>query len=150
LVLDPGLFTVTCAGVANGTACNDGNACTLGDQCSAGVCAGTAITAPAEVAGVSFLNDKATVVWNASADAGASYDVVRGLLAALPVGPGGGDELCAANDLTTTTFTDTAPVAQGDGFWYLVRAANACSGGTYGNDAPHGGPPSARVTNTCP
>jgi hypothetical protein len=148
-VLDPGLFTVTCAGVANGTACNDGNACTTGDHCSAGVCTGTAVTAPGEVASVSFQNDGATISWNASADAGAVYDVVRGRLATLPVGPGGGDEVCGANDLTTTTFTDTTPVAVGDGFWYLVRAANSCTQGTYGNDAPPVGPPSVRVTTTC-
>ena len=148
-VLDPGLFSVTCAGVANGTACNDRNVCTLSDHCSAGVCTGTVVAAPGEVAVVSFSNDRATFAWNVSADVGAVYDVVRGRLATLPVGPGGGDELCAANDLTTTTFTDTDPVAQGDGFWYLVRAANSCTQGTFGNEAPPGGPPSARVTNTC-
>ena len=148
-VLDPGLFTVTCAGVANGTACNDGNACTTADHCSAGVCTGTAVTAPAEVAGVSFLSDRATIAWNASADVGAVYDVVRGHLATLPVGPGGGDELCAANDLTTTTFTDTEPVAPGDGLWYLVRAANSCAIGTYGYEGRHGVPMVQRFTTTC-
>jgi hypothetical protein len=143
------LFTATCAGVASGTACDDGNACTLGDQCNAGTCVGTAITAPGEVSGVGFLSDRATIAWVASADAGAVYDVVRGRLAALPVGPGGGDEVCAANDLATTTFTDTEPVPEGDGLWYLVRAANSCAKGTYGNAVPYGGPPLARVTNTC-
>ena len=40
--LDHGLFSVTCAGVANGTACNDGdNACTPTDTCQGGVCVGT-------------------------------------------------------------------------------------------------------------
>jgi len=98
---------------------------------------------------VCFQNDRATFSWNASAVVGAVYDVVRGHLSTLPVGPGGGDELCAANDLTTTTFTDNEPVSQGDGLWYLVRVANSCTSGTYGNDAPPVGPPAARVTTTC-
>jgi hypothetical protein len=148
-VLDPGLFTVTCAGAANGIACNDGNACTTADHCSAGVCTGTAVPAPGEVAGVGFLADGATIVWDPPGGTGIVYDVVRGRLAALPVGPGGGDEICAATDSTTNAFTDTDPVPEGDGFWYLVRAANSCAPGSYGNDAPPGGPPTARVTNTC-
>ncbi len=38
--IDNGLFTVTCAGVVDGTACDDGNACTQADTCQAGVCVG--------------------------------------------------------------------------------------------------------------
>src|SRR6185369_4774995 len=55
VVLDPGLFTVTCVGAANGTACNDGNACTAGDQCQGGTCTGTiSLQVPAEVANLRF------------------------------------------------------------------------------------------------
>ena len=40
--LDHGLFTVTCAGAANGTPCTDGeSACTPIDTCQGGVCVGT-------------------------------------------------------------------------------------------------------------
>jgi hypothetical protein len=43
--LDHGLFTVTCLGAANGTACNDGDdVCTPTiDSCQGGVCVGTSI-----------------------------------------------------------------------------------------------------------
>ena len=33
-----------CAGIANGTACNDGNACTTGDSCQIGLCQGATAT----------------------------------------------------------------------------------------------------------
>jgi hypothetical protein len=38
--IDHGLFSVTCAGASDGTACSDGNACTQTDTCQAGVCTG--------------------------------------------------------------------------------------------------------------
>jgi hypothetical protein len=37
----PGLFSVTCAGAANGTHCDDGNACTQTDVCQSGSCVGS-------------------------------------------------------------------------------------------------------------
>ena len=42
---DDGLFTVTCAGTADGTPCDDGeNACTPVDTCQGGVCVGTPLS----------------------------------------------------------------------------------------------------------
>jgi len=68
------------------------------------------------------------------------YDAVRGLLAALPFGPGGGDETCFA-DLPGSPLVDAATPAAGSGFFYVVRGDNACGAGGY----DHG-----RSTTTCP
>jgi hypothetical protein len=46
--LDDGMFTVTCAGLSDGTACNDGSACTLNETCQGGTCtAGSVVTCSA-------------------------------------------------------------------------------------------------------
>jgi hypothetical protein len=127
----------------SGTACDDGNPCTVGDTCGGGVCnAGSTITAPPETANVMASNDKATYTWSVAAFA-TRYDVVRGSLAAFPVGPGNGDELCF-DDLSGTTLVDGTTPAPGTGFWYLSRGENSCGIGTYGDAT--GGP---RTTTTC-
>jgi len=144
-ILDNGLFTVSCAGAVNGTACNDGNACTVGDTCGGGICnAGTPITAPPETQNMTVAADKASYSWSAAASA-TQYDVVRGGTGALPVGPGGGDEVCFGN-LAGTTLVDPAVPDPGTGFWYLSRGDNACGIGTYGTRSNG----STRSTTTCP
>ena len=150
--LDNGLFTVNCSGAANGLSCNDGNGCTVSDQCLGGVCTGTAIQVPGEIANALVQADKTTFVWDPAAGAvpGTAYDVVRGSLGALPVGPGGGDEMCLANDISLATASDLAVPGPGAGFWYLVRAENSCGLGTYGFEFRAGAPSGARVTTTCP
>lgn len=150
--LDPGLFTVTCVGAPNGTSCNDGNACTTNDQCVSGACTGTPVQAPGEIANLGLQADKATLVWDPAAGGvvETAYDVVRGAIAAHPVGPGGGDEVCFADGIAGTTVTDSAIPAVGGGFWYLVRGENSCGKGTYGFEVRNGFPPVARVTTTCP
>lgn len=137
--------TFSCSSAPNGTPCDDGNACTQTDTCQSGVCAGTPITAPPETQNVAVAADKATYTWSAAAGA-TVYDVVRGALGSLPVGPGGGDEVCFDN-LAGPTLSDATAPAPGTGFWYLSRGSNTCGGnGTYGtrsNATP-------RVTTTCP
>ena len=88
--------------------------------------------------------DKASYSWSAAASA-TQYDVVRGIMGALPVGPGGGDEVCFDN-LASTTVVDAAVPATGIGFWYLSRGESACGIGTFG--AHSDGSP--RNTTTCP
>jgi hypothetical protein len=128
----------------DGTTCNDGNACTIGDTCNGGACAGTTISAPPETSDVSSAADKATFTWSAAAYA-TQYDVVRGSVAAFPVGPGGGDETCFAN-LTEPTLVDTTIPLEGAGFWYLSRGENACGVGTFGAQSDG----TSRVTSSCP
>jgi hypothetical protein len=126
----------------NGTPCDDSVNCTDNDVCTAGSCAGTP-HAPNEIANAHF-GDKVTVLWDTQPNSPV-YDILRGSLFALPVGPGGGDESCFDNQLTASLTDSTTPVA-GDGFFYVIRAANACGQGNYGTQ--HDGTP--RVTTSCP
>jgi hypothetical protein len=134
-----------CVNVNNTAPCDDGNACTVGDVCGGGSCqSGSAITAPPETQNVSVAVDKSTYSWSAATFA-TQYDVVRGSTGALPVGPGGGDEVCFDN-LPAPTLSDPSVPASGSGFWYLSRGENACGLGTWGLQS-NGSP---RITTTCP
>jgi uncharacterized repeat protein (TIGR01451 family) len=130
--------------VSDGGACDDGDACTVSDHCSAGACVSTPVGRPAPIPGFGFTS-KTSLSWTADSWA-TEYDVVRGNLSGLPVGPGGGDEVCLGSVVSTST-TDAAVPALGTGYWYLVRGQNACtSAGSYGNN----GQGMQRVTSTCP
>jgi hypothetical protein len=88
--------------------------------------------------------DKVTYNWTAAAYA-TRYDVVRGELSSLPVGPGGGDEICFDN-LTGTALNDPAIPSPGTGRWYLARGENAQGSGTFGSQSDG----SPRTTTICP
>jgi hypothetical protein len=67
------------------------------------------------------------------------YDVTRGGMGLLR--QTGGDfsiatDACLADDQPSMTIEDADPVAVGDGYWYLVRAANCGGAGTYDNGFP--------------
>ena len=135
----------------DGTACNDATACTTGDACQNGACVGTP-TAPAEVDNgvrVARTSGAAVITWNLSAGA-TSSDLLRGLVSALPVGPGGGDETCLANGTMATTWPDGDIPPTGAAYWYLVRGENACGSGGYGWQALNGVPTVPRLSGTCP
>jgi hypothetical protein len=134
----------TCHGQTDGTACIDGDACTTGDSCGGGTCAGAAIPPPAETTGVSVAADKVSYSWSAVASA-TRYDVVRGSLDALPVGPGGGDETCFG-DLAGPSLVDGTIPDPGTGFWYLSRGEHVCGAGTFGQRSNG----AQRLTTTCP
>ena len=139
--------TIDCSDpmVAAGTACDDNNPCTQAESCGNSICSGgTPITVPGEIQDVTAFPDRETYSWSAAARA-THYDVVRGGLASLGVGPGGGDEVCF-NDLDASSVNDDGVPANAEGFWYLARGANACGAGTYG--ARRDGTP--RITTTCP
>jgi hypothetical protein len=125
------------------SACDDGNACTSGDACGAGICSGTPDPPPGELQNARFTSPT-TFVWDTQPNS-PTYDIVRGALSALPVGPGGGDEVCF-NDQLTAVLTDATVPAPGTGFWYVIRAATLCGTGGFGTQ--HDGTP--RVTTTCP
>ncbi len=147
---DPGTFTVTCAGVSNGTPCSDGNSCTQGDSCQAGTCAaGTPVPPPSEVQAVSIGGDKASISWAPAAGSGVSYDVVRGVVSQLPAG-GGASETCVASGVSATTIADAATPASSTSFWYLTRARTTCGAGTYGSVEVHGVPTTQRNPTACP
>jgi hypothetical protein len=131
-------------GNANGSACDDGNPCTQGDVCSGGVCNSGAVILPAEVPATLRAMNKSTFTWSAVSGA-TRYDVVRGALATLPVGPGGGDEVCF-DDLSVSSLADSTAPASGAGVWYVARGENSCGTGPYGQQ--RNGTP--RLTTTCP
>jgi hypothetical protein len=156
--------------LGDGSACSDGNACTQVDSCQSGACTGanpvicddtnpcttdtcnpgtgacslTPITAPPEAQNVGVASDKVTYTWAPTIDA-TRYDVIRGALASLPVGPGGDDEVCF-DDLGLATLVDATTPAPDTGFWYLSRGENACFTGTYGAQSDT----TPRESTTCP
>jgi hypothetical protein len=99
-------------------------------------------TAPAEIGTLLAEADKVTFTWPAEPSA-THYAVVRSPTIALPVGPGGGDEVCFP-DLAAPSLVDETVPGPGFAFWYLVRGENACAG-PYG--ARSDGTP--RATTTC-
>jgi len=133
-----------CAHVENHNACDDGNPCTANDVCGSGFCDGTPIVTPGEAQGLRLLADKQTISWSATPGS-TSYDVVRGAVAALPVGPFAGDEICFPDNVGTSVVDATLP-ALGTSNWYLVRAENCAGNGIYGFQS-NGTP---QFTFTCP
>jgi hypothetical protein len=80
----------------------------------------------------------ARLSWPAVA-AATGYDIVRGGLQTLR--SSGGDFTaattnCLQNNLAATTIDDVPVPAVGQGFWYLLRAANCGGGGTYNSGSP--------------
>jgi hypothetical protein len=100
--------------------------------------------APSEVHNLTLSANKISMSWTLVPTATA-YDVLRGNVPALPVGPGGGDERCFPN-IAIPQYTDPNGPALGVGFWYVVRAENSCGTGSYGNRS-NGTP---RASTTCP
>jgi hypothetical protein len=125
-------------------ACNDGNPCTLTDVCQEGVCRGLNYTPPpVEVDNgvrLSHSGGVTTVTWNA-APGSTSSAVLRGLVSQLPVGPGGGDEVCLDDAVTGASLMDAQDPALDAAYWYLVQGRNACGSGPYGPQ---------RASTTCP
>lgn len=144
-----------CHGSASsGATCDDAIACTLGDTCGGGVCSGTPSAGPPEVGSsvrVAHVGSVAIVTWNAVARATTS-SVLRGQVGLLPVGSASEAETCLASRLSASTAsTQDADVPQaGSGFWYLVRAENACGAGPYGYEARNGVPTLPELSTNCP
>jgi hypothetical protein len=104
------------------------------------------LAAPPEAQNLTAAANKSSFNWSAATSA-TQYDVVRGSLAAFPVGPGGGDESCFDN-LAGPTLSDPTAPAPGSGYWYLSRGENACGIGTWGNATS--GPRARRHRATAP
>jgi N-acetylneuraminic acid mutarotase len=77
--------------------------------------------------------------WGATPDT-THYDVVRGGLGSLLSSAGNftiSFDVCKANDISGVTTLDSATPPAGNGYWYLVRPVNLCSGnGTYDGAIP--------------
>lgn len=71
------------------------------------------------------------IVW--SSQSGAAYDVATGLLSTLRTEMGPASATCLADDVALPQALDSRPNPhQGDGYYYMVRAQNACGDGGYG------------------
>ena len=136
----------------DGSGCDDGSACTANDACSGGICVGEGSPTPGEVddgVQVSREGMVAAITWNPASGSTESA-VLRGSLHELPVGPGGGDEVCLESAVAGTSATDAGVPDSGEGFWYLVRGANGCGSGSYGSQTQNGSPTVTRMSTTCP
>jgi hypothetical protein len=75
-----------------------------------------------------------TLSWTALSG-GVVYDVAGAALSDLRANATS-TATCLAQDVTTTTFTDARPgPPPAEGWYYLVRARDACGAGTYGLDS---------------
>jgi len=105
---------------------------------------------PPEPTDLTLDASKQTLGWAPGGPApGVTYDVVRGIVAQLPVG-GGASEICLAAAIPEPATTDAAVPAGGAAYWYLVRSRTACGLGTYGYEGLHGAPAAQRITAACP
>jgi hypothetical protein len=135
----------------DGVTCDDANACTTNDTCHAGVCSGEGPASPAEVDNalmVTQIDGVTTITWDSAAGSTTS-DVLRGLVSALPVGPGGDDEVCLMDGTANTAATDPDTPDPDATFWYLVQGVNDCGKGPFGYQDDQG-LLTPRTSTTCP
>jgi hypothetical protein len=132
-----GLVRVTCAGAADGTACNDGDPATCADACSGGVCAGTPVAEPPEV------NDSLRLT-QSGADADLGWDDLPGPFNVYRGEFGIGGEVpfiynhaCfnAGGPLAVQGTTDTETPPVGWVFYYLVTRVDQCRESIPGRDS---------------
>jgi len=90
-----------------------------------------------------------TINWTPGAGA-TSSDLLRGSLKMLPVGPGGADEVCLADNTTATSFMDFTTPAVGSGFFYVIRGESPCGRGSWGFKTHNGTSTIERASTTCP
>jgi|GEM_PF-1149855 len=115
----------------------DADADGAGDVCDCGPASGGSISIPSEVTGLTIAPGKILLTWTSAAPGaghGTVHDVLRGVIGELPVGAGP-SETCLPPGGFDASAIDTETPAPGQGFWYLVRARNACGAGAYGSSS---------------
>jgi hypothetical protein len=123
----------------------------VNDSCQGGLCAGEGAPSPGEVdetVQVTQLDGVTTITWTQALGSTWS-NVLRGLVGALPVGPGAGDEVCLISGAAGTSVNDFDSPDPDAAFWYLIQGGNDCGEGPYGF-ALLDGVPTPRVSATCP
>ncbi len=107
------------------------------------------ITFPSEVGNVEVAGASPTTVTFdlQSIGPGAHYEMISGLLSRLTQIASFEEDFCLMPNATVGSYQDSRPAPPpGDGWYYLVRAANGCGAGTYGSlmaDSP-------RSADVCP
>jgi hypothetical protein len=88
-----------------------------------------------EVAGVTVTKGGETSLsWTTLPGGTLNYDVSGGLLSLLRSAGSSSDASCLQANVATTSWSDPRVDPDvGDGYYYLVRGANACGPGTYGH-----------------
>jgi len=119
----------------------------VADACDCAVGDITAFELPGEVTHLSMSVDNATITWYSAIGAGSGtvHELLRGNLGEFPAGSGAG-ETCIPVVVTESRSEDPTLPISGSGFWYLVRARNACGEGTYGMTSDF----TERVSTVCP
>ncbi len=125
-----------CVVTNNTAACDDGNACTNGDSCDSGSCVpGAPVPPPTEVSGVVLDGDASTAMTWTGLTGGVVYDIASSTISELRAN-GTTTSTCLSNDVEGPGYSDgQANPAEGDGYYYLVRAQSACGSGSYGDDS---------------
>ncbi len=99
----------------------------------------SASSAPVEVTGLGVNRTGTTTVSWTGQGSGFRYDVAGGDVSTLRSEGGVQSAACLQDDTLGTSWDDTRPdPAAGDGYYYLVRAQNACGEGTYGQNSSGG------------
>jgi hypothetical protein len=91
---------------------------------------------PPQVSGLALLDASPAVLGWASAYPGAQYDVISGRIADLRADGGVDDAICIAENVPSTSYSDTRPNPPSGAcdFW-LVRAITVAGAGSYGTDS---------------
>jgi hypothetical protein len=127
----------------------DGDGDGIPDACDCAPADGGSYDPPAEVQGVAFDADKATLSWRSlgrEAGNGTLYDAVRGDLDALRASGTIAAVICLGSASTATLRSEAEPPPADAGYYYLVQARNACGVGGWGTAT--GGLPRAHAA--CP
>jgi len=111
----------------------DGDGDGIGDHCDCAPEDPASHTLPGEVGSLQLAPDRVTLSWDSAvpdAGLGTVHDLVRGRLGDWPVGLGS-EETCIEAGIGELGVDTEEPAAE-SGWWYLVRARNACGEGTCG------------------
>jgi hypothetical protein len=124
-----------CRATANPDQAN-GDGDVAGDVCDCASGDATAWSAPKVVTGLGLSGSGTTsLTWDDQSEAvgpGVRYDVATGDVGTLRSTGSFSGATCLESQTSLPSTSDGRPLGAGSGFWYLVRARNACGIGTYG------------------
>ena len=94
---------------------------------------GTSLPPPVEAQGLLVSGHVSTTLSWTGQGGSVVYDVIGGSLGDLRTQQGVTSATCLGNDVGSAMWVDPRPLlAAGNGYYYVVRAQDTCSAGTYG------------------